>query len=379
MKKTAKLFSAITIVAMAMATNTYADTKGITVNVNGNVLQCGDVPAQIINNRTMVPMRAIFEALDVKIDWDSETKTVIADNNSTHIEMTIGAGIFTKNNQSISLDTPAQVIDGRTLVPVRAVSEALDCNVDWNSETKTVSITSNEQKQEKEEKKTDTDYETVAKSHMRPKPIVIENEKYYNYHCGTRYIFEQKILVNYLNENAEICADAIKDSNKFNELIKEIWDENKNTIIVDYMVSDPDDTYVIELDENSNVEGELYKLIEEVTEKFKLSFEDNIATATLQTDTDYIGLISVAYDGDFANCAYIAVMYNKNDGFRVYTAEYDDFLKPVYMMCYVGVDSRVNLNSSLSETEVETPEIFLKNIIEIDRTFNGSAKNVERT
>ena len=56
------------------------------------------------------------------------------------VSLTIGSNILTVNGQDITLDVPADVLNGRTLVPVRAISEAFKCNVDWNGDTRTVSI-----------------------------------------------------------------------------------------------------------------------------------------------------------------------------------------------------------------------------------------------
>lgn len=136
MKKTI-IFAVICVFFMSIAVSA-AET--VNVVINGKPLNT-DAPAQIIDGRTMVPMRAVFEALDASIAWDNDTKTVTADKGGTEIKMTIGAAEFYKNGESIALDTPAQIIDGRTLVPVRAVSESLGCTVNWDAAAKTVDIT----------------------------------------------------------------------------------------------------------------------------------------------------------------------------------------------------------------------------------------------
>ena len=119
-------------------------SDNIKVMINGEPMY-SDVPAQIIGGRTMVPMRAVFENLNADINWDDTSKTVTAIKNETTIKMTIGAAEFYINDQQVSLDVPAQIIGGRTLVPVRAVSESLGCNVNWDNDTKTVIITDSEQ------------------------------------------------------------------------------------------------------------------------------------------------------------------------------------------------------------------------------------------
>jgi len=99
-----------------------------------------DVPPQIVNGRTLVPMRAIFEAFGATVDWDADTRTAIATSHDTTIVLTLGSQIALVNGAEVELDVPAQAIEGRTMVPVRFVSETLDADVDWIPETQTVVI-----------------------------------------------------------------------------------------------------------------------------------------------------------------------------------------------------------------------------------------------
>lgn len=100
-----------------------------------------DVHPQTINDRTMVPMRAIFEELGATVDWNGETQTVSSVKGDTIISLTIDVPSIIINGEEKSLDVAPVVIDGRTLVPIRAISEALMLNVDWDETTKTVLIT----------------------------------------------------------------------------------------------------------------------------------------------------------------------------------------------------------------------------------------------
>ena len=100
--------------------------------VNGEYKQI-DVPPMIINNRTMVPLRFIGEALGAEVNWMAETRTVIIALNGREVKMII--------DQSTSeMDTPPTIREGRTLVPVRFISESLGADVVWYPSNKTVSI-----------------------------------------------------------------------------------------------------------------------------------------------------------------------------------------------------------------------------------------------
>lgn len=95
----------------------------IKVSVNGDYLTF-DVPPQIINDRTMVPLRAIFESIGADVQWNEETKTVVSTKDDITVSLQIGNSVMYVNGKEVVLDSPACVVNDRTLVPARAVSEA---------------------------------------------------------------------------------------------------------------------------------------------------------------------------------------------------------------------------------------------------------------
>ena len=111
----------------------------IDVNINNRKLAL-DVPASIINDRTMVPMRAIFENLGATVVWDEPTKGITAKKGSDIIQLTLNKKTAYINGTAKTLDAPPTARNGRTLVPARFVAEALGCTVKWNAKTETVDI-----------------------------------------------------------------------------------------------------------------------------------------------------------------------------------------------------------------------------------------------
>ena len=99
-----------------------------------------DVPPVIMNGRTMVPFRAIFEKLGCTVSWKAESRTAQGIRNGVKIELPIGESYAMVNGQGKSLDQPAEIVDGRTLVPLRFVSEALSADVEWDGDSRTVFI-----------------------------------------------------------------------------------------------------------------------------------------------------------------------------------------------------------------------------------------------
>lgn len=109
----------------------YVNPEQVQVKLDGQFLSF-DVPAQIVNGRTMIPVRKVSEAFDADVKWiDEEKKAVITTATST-IEIVQGDMFLTKDGTKIELDVPATNIDGRVMIPLRAVASALDCKVDWD-------------------------------------------------------------------------------------------------------------------------------------------------------------------------------------------------------------------------------------------------------
>lgn len=113
--------------------------NSINISIDGNYIKF-DVQPQIINGRTLVPMRKIFEELGATVDWDDSTQTAIGTKENTVVKFTINDYTMYKNESANTLDVPAQLIDGRTLIPLRAVSEAFGCQVGWDGNDSIVSI-----------------------------------------------------------------------------------------------------------------------------------------------------------------------------------------------------------------------------------------------
>lgn len=100
----------------------------------------------IQDGRTLVPMRAIFEAMGCTVDWEAASQKVTASNSAKTITMNINNVSMrvaeSKGVNTVTLDVPPQIIGGRTLVPVRAISEALGANVAWDGDSRTVTVSS---------------------------------------------------------------------------------------------------------------------------------------------------------------------------------------------------------------------------------------------
>ncbi len=117
----------------------FSDTP-ITVTLNGKLLQT-PVDPMIVNDSTMVPFRVIFEALEMNVNWSEALQKVYAMNDEKTIILTIGSDKMLVNTELKTLPAAPFISDGHTLVPVRAISEAMGCDVSWDGEKRRVTLT----------------------------------------------------------------------------------------------------------------------------------------------------------------------------------------------------------------------------------------------
>lgn len=156
MKRKNKIITVSLCAAIALSALTGFSTisaKEISVELDGRTLSF-DVKPQLIDGRTMVPLRTIFEEIGALVKWDGDTQTASARKSSKTVTLSAGSSELTvtkgtaengdEDSKTVALDVPAQLVSGRTLVPVRAISEAFGLNVDWDSKRQTVIITSDD-------------------------------------------------------------------------------------------------------------------------------------------------------------------------------------------------------------------------------------------
>lgn len=99
-----------------------------------------DVAPKIVNDRAMLPIRFIAEALGAKVEWFEDSRTVKISDERMEISLVIGESFAMVNGERIDLDSPSFVENDRTYLPIRFVTEKLGADVKWDDESKTVTI-----------------------------------------------------------------------------------------------------------------------------------------------------------------------------------------------------------------------------------------------
>lgn len=111
----------------------------IKVTKDGQPLSFDTAPL-VVQGRTMVPYAGIAKSLGATVGWDSKAKTVVVTKADTRLKLTIGSTTAYKNGAKVQLDAAPVAVGGRTMVPLRFISEAFGLWIKWDNSSKTVAI-----------------------------------------------------------------------------------------------------------------------------------------------------------------------------------------------------------------------------------------------
>ena len=317
-----------------------------------------DVNPIMENDRTLVPMRAIFEALGAQVSWDGDTKTASAVKGGDTVKIIVDSNTLYKNGTAVELGVPARMVNDRTLVPVRAISESFEANVEWNGETKSVIITNpaptaiptaaptaaptaeptvtpdTTQKPERGDKIQFTDEDIKALSDKKEL---------------LRYDFEQRALPQYVFENSKTMYATVSDSNEFIQAVMGLWTGRAVGLAINVGINS-ETTYTLDaaalnLDSLSPDDDSVYKLIDyfsDVTEKAGINAGSAIEAITCADNTKgtKIGVVILHEADSLVQCKYLGVVVSDNGEPRYFTAENDIMDEDNWYFCEVTQDGR---------------------------------------
>ncbi len=286
-----------------------------------------DVNPIIENERTLVPLRAIFEALGAEVTWDQETRTASATRGTDTVSITIDSNVLYKNGNAVELDVPAKIVDERTLVPVRAISESFDAEVTWVQETQSVYIVTIENNTtDSAENKT---LITLSDADMQILTSIKED---------IRYDFEQAYLPQVLLTSETLYED-MASVETIGSIIEDYWFKNVNNYII-YTMIESETNYV--LDATMDIEASFIQFQKDLDIDFKSVVKD---ITTVET-TDGMRLAVIEFksaapiDPLKIQCKYIGIIQSKDGEPRYFTAESDPFQTETWYFCEVTSNSR---------------------------------------
>ena len=116
--------------------------KEVKIEIDGKAMVPKDMPAVIIDGRTMLPMRQIAQELGCEVNWNEAAKQIYVMRGSDIIVFTVDSKTGYENGKEFTMDVPATIVNDRTMLPVRALADALHLNIKWNDPNRIVSIQS---------------------------------------------------------------------------------------------------------------------------------------------------------------------------------------------------------------------------------------------
>lgn len=141
LKKTIVLLLVLLLTTLSVGVSAATAEASVQVNMNGQIVHFPDAqPYLNADQRTMVPVRFIAENLGAEVSWNGEKEIVTILLDTTEIVLEIGGSTALVNGVEVAFDTAAILKDRRTFVPLRFVSETLDCKVKWDETNKTAVV-----------------------------------------------------------------------------------------------------------------------------------------------------------------------------------------------------------------------------------------------
>ena len=116
--------------------------KEVKIEIDGKAMVPKDMPAVIIDGRTMLPMRQIAQELGCEVNWNEAAKQIYVMRGSDIIVFTVDSKTGYENGKEFTMDVPATIVNDRTMLPVRALADALHLNIKWDDPNRIVSIQS---------------------------------------------------------------------------------------------------------------------------------------------------------------------------------------------------------------------------------------------
>ncbi|MBB6217978.1 hypothetical protein HNQ80_004115 [Anaerosolibacter carboniphilus] len=104
-----------------------------------------DTPPVIKDGRTLVPVRALTQAFGAEVGWNSETKEVTISKGDVEIVLKLGSNIAIVNGQEVEIEVPAETINSRTVIPLRFIVESLGLKTNWDEDSETIEIIDEDQ------------------------------------------------------------------------------------------------------------------------------------------------------------------------------------------------------------------------------------------
>lgn len=310
--------------------------EDITVFLDGTQIQF-DVAPVIMEDRTMVPLRKIAEALEAEVVWDGAASKITLTKGTVVNELTVGDKTAYKTvegtRSTIALEAAPVIVGERTLVPLRYISESFDMDVVWVAAERKVLITSKEQSPQPEQPAKPTESPKPAGSEKKSIDFSKDEDgSLKELHSSVRYSFEQEALPQFLFGNQSEFVKALKINKQEVEMnIAGMWD----VVALDYIEESPAGKLAKGLAEADGSSSELEKIYQELQQTNQLKAADCFSVGYEEGEDGKNAIILEMADIDELTIAsYIGIVVDKDGNIEYYLLEQQDDKQ--YKLC--GID-----------------------------------------
>lgn len=207
--------------------------KEVKIEIDGKAMVPKDMPAVIIDGRTMLPMRQIAQELGCEVNWNEAAKQIYVMRGSDIIVFTVDSKTGYENGKEFTMDVPATIVNDRTMLPVRALADALHLNIKWDDPNRIVSIQSGDTVVKDEPKAPESGQTTAGTLTGIQTPSAKDADQIFTIQADgpmgryeKTFVEDQKIVLDFYGAKSSLPSEITKTNSDIVTVIRTATHEN---------------------------------------------------------------------------------------------------------------------------------------------------------
>lgn len=207
--------------------------KEVKIEIDGKEMVPMDMPAVIIDGRTMLPMRQIAQELGCEVNWNEAAKQIYVMRGSDIIVFTVNSKTGYENGKEFTMDVPATIVNDRTMLPVRALADALHLNIKWDDPNRTVIINSGDTDAKEEPTKPESGQTTAGTLTSIQTPSAKDADQTFTIQADgpmeryeKTFVDDQKIVLDFYGAKSSLPGEITKTNSDIVTGIRTATHEN---------------------------------------------------------------------------------------------------------------------------------------------------------
>ena len=322
-------------------THQYTEEKVI-LKVNGKEMNNLTMPPIIFDDYTVVPAREVFEEVGAKVSWNKDTYEVTIDYNSKKVVIKIGSKTANVNGVSMVMNIPAKIINNKTMIPLRFVSSSVGLEVLWDSKTRVASVTGGGNTVDFTDITSisvPSEYSNgkfiinADKAITKMKPVFMtENRLVVD-------VYDAKIKL--FSNNIEVSNFAVlRVRSGQNDSVARIVFDLKKDFNYDVIMAKDKKSIIVTFENNGETESTTENIIKETTETTTdAPIVNNTNSTEIPSDSSILGnIVNSSIEGIYYNNFNTSLVISKNGGnFDLSNIEHiDDYNNGIYKVVFAG-------------------------------------------